>query len=72
MYETCGYCARVLRVIDRLGLTIEMRDVRRDPQARAEAIAIGGKSQVPMLLIDGRPLYESADIIRFLEEVATQ
>jgi len=73
MYETCPYCVRVMSVVERLGLTIDVRDVRRDPEARRESIAIGGRTQVPMLSIDGRALYESADIIRFLEEqVAAQ
>ena len=28
----------------------------------------GGKEQVPCLFIDGKPLYESLDIIAWLEE----
>ena len=54
--------------IDRLGLEIPMRDIQAEPGARDELIAIGGKGQVPCLVIDGKPLYESAEIVRWLEE----
>ncbi|MDU3117838.1 MAG: glutathione S-transferase N-terminal domain-containing protein, partial [Finegoldia magna] len=28
----------------------------------------GGQDQVPCLFIDGKPMYESMDIIKFLDE----
>ncbi|MBS4843870.1 MAG: glutathione S-transferase domain-containing protein, partial [Collinsella sp.] len=31
-------------------------------------IAVGGKRQVPCLFIDGKPLYESSDIIAWVQE----
>ena len=37
-------------------------------KAAKELIQVGGKQQVPCLFIDGKPLYESLDIIRWLEE----
>ena len=45
-----------------------MRDLQSDTGARDALIEIGGKGQVPCLVIDGKPLYESADIVRWLEE----
>jgi glutaredoxin len=45
-----------------------LKNIREDPEARKELISIGGKEQVPCLFIDGNPLYESADIINWLEE----
>ena len=33
-----------------------------------QLVSIGGKRQVPCLFIDGKPLYESLDIIKWLEE----
>ena len=64
---TCPYCVRVFDAIDRLGVELEMRDVRTEPGARDELIRIGGKGQVPCLVIDGKPLYESLDIVAWLE-----
>jgi glutathione S-transferase len=72
-FTTCPYCVRVRRALARLGLDeLELRDIRRDPEARRELIEGGGKGQVPCLRIeeDGgsvRWLYESADIVRWLE-----
>lgn len=67
-YNACPYCARVAMVIRELNLPIPMKDTLRDPEARREAVSIGGKTQVPLLVINGRPLYESQDIVRFLRE----
>jgi len=67
-YDACPFCVRVKLEIDRLGLPVPTRDTHRDPGAQAELVKLGGKSQVPMLMVNGRPMYESADIIRFLEQ----
>ena len=66
-FPSCPYCRLVLDCIDRLGIEIPMRDTRTEDGARDDLIAIGGKSQVPCLIIDGKPLYESGDIVRWLE-----
>jgi len=58
----------VFRAIARLKVPVRLRDIRKDPEAARKLVAEGGEDQVPCLLIDGRPLYESADIIRYLEE----
>ena len=57
----------------RLGLNIELRDARNDPQWEQELIEQGGKRQVPCLRInneDGKVewLYESKDIKRYLQQ----
>ncbi|MDI9502253.1 MAG: NrdH-redoxin [Tissierellia bacterium] len=67
--EICPFCKKVLRVIDKYHIEgIEIRDIKKDPGAQAELLEKGGKDQVPMLLIDGEPLYESGDIIQYLKE----
>lgn len=67
-FPSCPFCKIVADCIDRLGLEIPMRDIQAEPGARDELIAIGGKGQVPCLVIDGKPMYESAEIVRWLEE----
>ena len=57
----CPYCQKVLRFMERRGIT-------SDPGAREELVRVGGKPQVPCLFIDGAPLYESDDIITHLSE----
>ncbi len=45
-----------------------LKDVVYDPQAKEELREKGGKMQVPCLLIDAYPLYESDEIIRWFSE----
>lgn len=66
MRPTCPYCVRVLRFMEERGLVVPTRDIGADPNAREELVRVGGKSQVPCLFIDGKPLYESMDIISYL------
>ena len=68
--DTCRYCVLVADEMDRLGLTgtLRTRDTRFDPGALDELIRLGGMRQVPMLLVNGKPMYESGDIIAFLRD----
>jgi glutathione S-transferase len=66
-FPACPYCRVVQDCLNRLDLEITMRDIRLEPGARDELLEIGGKTQVPCLVIDGKPLYESADIVRWLQ-----
>jgi len=45
-----------------------MKDTRENPAYRDELIKIGGKPQVPCLVIDGKVLYESLDIIEWFKK----
>lgn len=49
------------------GIKIPMKDILKDPANRQELVKIGGKGQVPCLVIDGKPLYESLDIIEWFK-----
>ena len=67
--DTCPYCRRVMDYIMQSGRNdIVYRDIINDPEAAETLIRVGGKRQVPCLFIDGKPLYESLDIIKWLEE----
>ena len=67
MFETCPYCVRVFKEIERSGRTdIEMHNIRKSEEDRKRLIEVGGMEQVPCLFIDGRPMYESLDIIAWL------
>ncbi|MGE4170248.1 MAG: glutaredoxin family protein [Candidatus Margulisiibacteriota bacterium] len=67
-FESCPFCQRVRRYIAEQGYSIPMRDILEDAEAKKELLRIGGKTQVPCLVIDGKALYESRDIIAWLEE----
>ncbi len=67
-FDACPYCQRVFMALDRLGVQVSMADTRRDEEAARRLLLTGGKQQVPCLFIDGEPMYESGDIIAWLEE----
>ena len=65
---SCPFCVRVLRANESIKAPLELVDISVDPDARAELIEKGGKSQVPYLEDTKRQegLYESLDIIDYL------
>ena len=67
--DACPYCRRVQRKIDELRISdkIEMRDTRTEPKWRKDLKNRTGRTQVPCLFIDGTPMFESLDIIDFLQ-----
>ena len=72
-FESCPFCIRVLRTMDRLHLKIEMRNVREVSAYRQQLIQGGGRSMVPCLRIRDETgeetwMYESDDIMDYLEE----
>ena len=73
-FDGCPYCGRVRDAIQRLGATIELRDIRRSSDHREALVAATGRQTVPCLRIgdadagEDRWMHESADIIRFLEQ----
>lgn len=71
-YTACPFCIKTRRAVRRLGLNIELRDAKNDPQFRRELEQEGGKQQVPCLRIEEADgitwMYESSDIIRYLEQ----
>ena len=66
--ETCPFCQKVVKFLDEKGIDVEMLDINKDPKNKEELKRIGGKVQVPMLSIDGKPLYESDDIIEWFKK----
>jgi glutaredoxin len=64
----CPFCKKVIQFMDRNNIKIEMVDIEADPKNQEELIRLGGKDQVPMLLIDGKALYESSDIIQWFKD----
>jgi glutaredoxin 3 len=67
-FEGCPYCSRVKDHLARNNIKIPWRDIHANPAYREELVALGGKAQVPCLMIDGKPLYESLDIIEWFKK----
>ena len=67
-FDTCPYCRRVMNYIEESGRSdVEYHDIHKSVQDRERLIRDGGKEQVPCLFIDGKPMYESSDIIEWLK-----
>ena len=67
MFDTCPYCRKVITEIESIGRTdVEYHNIHKNEDDRQELIRVGGKQQVPCLFIDGKPMYESDDIVDWL------
>ena len=66
-FNGCPYCEQVKDFMEQSSISLQMKNIREDRVAREELIKIGGKPQVPCLLIDGKAVYESVDIIKWLK-----
>ena len=67
-FNGCPYCQLVRDFLVKEGIKVPMKDTHENPAYRQELIKIGGKPQVPCLVIDGKPLYESLDIIEWFKK----
>jgi glutaredoxin len=70
----CPFCVKVRRAMKRNNLTIALRNINQNNAYLDELIKEGGKRTVPCLRIDNNGntewLYESNDIISYLEKLA--
>ncbi|MCB1107549.1 MAG: glutaredoxin [Chlamydiia bacterium] len=68
MRPSCPYCQKVTNFLSSQKKSIPTKDIGTDKNALNELIQKGGKRQVPCLMINGKPLYESNDIINWLKK----
>lgn len=68
-YQQCPFCHMTLVKIKELGLeeSIEFKNTLEGPQFRKEHMERSGRTTVPCLYIDGEPMFESQDIMNWLE-----
>ena len=59
---TCPFCQKVLAFMEEEDIALPMRNT-------LEPGVGDGKIQVPCLVVDGEPMFESDDIIRFLGDL---
>lgn len=75
-YEACPFCVKVRRAMKRNSLKVEIRDAKRNETYKSELLEKGGKLKVPCLRIEengeARWMYESSEIINFLEQNIAQ
>jgi glutaredoxin len=64
----CPYSKKVLAYLKQAGITIPMKNVNADPEAKEELQKLGGYMIVPCLIVNGNPIYDSSKIIDWLSE----
>jgi glutaredoxin len=69
-FESCPYCRKVRTFIDKNNLKskIQYFDIQKDPAAHDRLMKMNDDEQVPCLVINGKPMLESDDIIDWLKE----
>ena len=67
-FQSCPFCQLVMRVIDQHKIVVEPKDIMESPEYRDFLVQDTGRATVPCLYIDGKPMHESMDIIKWLEE----
>ena len=66
-FEGCPYCYKVENALKELVVEgLEHRDILINPAYRDELVSLNGIKQVPCLVVDGKPILESNDIVAFL------
>ena len=65
--KSCPYCQKVLRFMEQNDITMDTRDTLQ-PVNQDDLVHIGGKKQVPCLVVGGKALYESDDIVAYLAD----
>jgi glutathione S-transferase len=70
--QSCPFCQRVLRGADEMGLVEDTHYVVIEASpgsaGREKVQSLGGRSMVPFLVDGATVMYESLDIISYLEE----
>ncbi|MBX9923487.1 MAG: glutathione S-transferase N-terminal domain-containing protein [Rhabdochlamydiaceae bacterium] len=64
----CPYSQKVLDHLKQMHKTLPMKNLQQDNKGKEELRKIGGKAQVPCLIINGKAMYESATIIQWLSQ----
>ncbi len=67
-FAGCPYCQRVKDFLTKENISVPMKDTHQTPSFKDELIKIGGKGQVPCLVINGKALYESLAIIEWFKK----
>ena len=66
--STCPYCAKVLNFMRQNKIELSLKNTAESPVIKQELLEVGGKPQVPCLVIDGKAKYESDDIIVWMKD----
>ena len=63
----CPFSNKVLKFIKQINKKLTVKNIDIDHKALDELAHLGGKVQTPCLFIDGKPLYDSENIIDWIK-----
>ncbi|MCH2204966.1 MAG: glutaredoxin family protein [Lentisphaerales bacterium] len=66
--DWCPFCRKVTNYLKNRNIDIPLKDPYADAATASDLMGMTGGRQVPCLSIDGVPLLESDDIIRWFED----
>lgn len=67
-YDSCPFCQYVLNAIDDLGININYCNIQESTEHLNRLVNDTGRRTVPCLYIDNKPMFESSDIVEWLQE----
>ena len=68
-FESCPYCQKVKKKLTELGLEYQVEEVPRARSERDTIKKLSGQIKVPVLEdSDGTVIYDSSEIVAYLEE----
>ena len=67
-YDSCPFCQIVIRAIKDIGIRVEFRNIHEEDEHLFKLRNDTGRQTVPCLYIDGEPMFESQDIVNWLQK----
>ncbi len=72
-FNSCPYCHVVINNLNKKGIMIEARDIKKNPQYNMELVQGGGQAVVPCMRIENEPgqyqwLYDSNQINSYINQ----
>ena len=64
----CPYCQKITDYLKQIHRSVPMKNLQYDTNNKEELRKIGGKTQVPCLIINGKAMYESSAILQWLSQ----
>jgi glutaredoxin 2 len=67
-FDSCPYCQRVMSKIKATNIKVTYLDIYENVNNMQKLMYITGKKTVPCLFIDGDPMFESLDIMSWIDK----
>lgn len=67
-FDSCPFCVLVMNEVEKLSIKVDMKDIVSDSNNRERLLRETGRQTVPCLFVDNKPMFESRDIINWLNE----